>query len=159
MAVPQPDLDGRSANLGEDSLAEAVQAGTSEFLTRVGQAFAAEEGWRSQLRAVAYEMLRFLQDDLERARLMVIESPTASERVRVIREDGIAALVELIDRGRYELPNPDLIPRSTAEVTAGAIYNRMHVALEDDNLARGIEMVPELMFTVRSSPILVSRSH
>jgi hypothetical protein len=124
---------------------EAIQVGTDELLARAAAAFAAERGWRNQLRAVAYAMLDFLQEDPDRARLMVIESLDSGERAVEIREEGMAALAALIDLGRQELDDPDSIPANTAELTAGAVYNHIHVAIEQGQLHES--MVPELMVT------------
>jgi DNA-binding NarL/FixJ family response regulator len=124
---------------------EAIQAGTDELLARAAAAFAAERGWRNQLRAVGYAMLDFLQEDPDRARLMVIESLEAGERAVEIREEGMAALAALIDLGREEMEDPDSLPANTAELTAGAVYNHIHVAIEQDQLHES--MVQELMVT------------
>lgn len=132
----------------EEALYAAVKAGTEELMTRVLAVYAAEDGWRNQLRAVAYELLRFLEEDRDRARQMMIEAPMASERIRAIRENGIEGLTALIDLGRNELPDPSSVPPGVAEVTAGAIYNRMHVAVEADEFGPAAHtMVPELMYS------------
>lgn len=130
----------------EEEFCAAVQAGTDELLARAGAAFAAREGWREQLRAVAYEMRDFLREDPERARVMVVESFSAYERSRQIREGGMAALAALIDLGRAELADPESVPAKTAELTAGAVYNRIHTAIEAGEPLTD-EMVRELMYT------------
>jgi len=127
--------------------AEAVRAGTDELLTRAAAAFLVEQGWRNQLRAVAYALLAFLQEDPARAHLMVVDSLAAGPEAIAIREGGMQGLTELIDQGRQEMDDPDSVSRTAAETTAGTIYNRMHVAIEAGDLAAGREMVPELMFT------------
>ena len=127
--------------------AAAVQAGTEELLTRAAAAFVAQQGWRNQLRAVAYTLLAFLQENPPRARLMVVDSLVAGPEAMAIREGGMRGLTELIDQGRQEMADPDSVPRAAAETTAGVIYNRMHVAIEAGDLSVGEAMVPELMFT------------
>ena len=119
---------------------------------RVAAAFAEQPTWRDGLRAVAYELRAFLREDPDRAREMVIEAPYGSERAREVRELGIAGLTELIDLGRAEMPDPEALPRSLAEVTAGAIFNRLHlvVAQGPESLAGeepSAEIVRELMFS------------
>jgi hypothetical protein len=131
----------------EAEIERAVQAGTEELLTRVGAVFVSQQGWANQLRAVAYEMLRFLREDEVRARLMVIEAPDAGPATVAIREQGIAGLTELIDLGRQELDDPDSVPRSAAEIAAGVIYNRLHVGVEQGVETLDEEMVRELMHT------------
>jgi AcrR family transcriptional regulator len=131
----------------DDCLCATVQAATSRLLAAAAAAFAGERGWRNQLRAVAYAMLDFLEADHPRARLMVVEVLAGSERAIAIRESGMDALAALIDLGRGELDDPDSLSASTAEVTAGAIYNRIHALIEDGEFERGAEVLPELMYT------------
>lgn len=134
----------------EDCFCAAMQSATEALLARVGAAFAAAaDGWRNQIRAVAYVMLAFFQEDPARARLMVVESPLAGARSRRIRDDGRAALAALLDRARSELPDPAAVSptTTTATVTAGAISNRIQVAVEADDLDALPAMVPELMYT------------
>jgi AcrR family transcriptional regulator len=131
----------------EERLCEIIQAGTDELLTRVTAAYAAEDTWRDRLRAVAYVMLRFLQEDPERARIMTVDVLSVGGRAQLIRDQGMEALIELVDQGRQELPDPDSMTRATAEAIGGGVYNRMHVAIEAGETASLDRMVPELMYT------------
>jgi AcrR family transcriptional regulator len=130
----------------EDCFCAAVQAGTDELLTRAGAAFAADRPWRDQMRVVAYAMCDFLREDPARARVMVVESFSACDRSRQIRENGMAALAALIDLARTELDEPEAAPANTAELIAGAIYNRIHAAVEGGKPLTET-MVRELMYT------------
>jgi hypothetical protein len=116
-------------------------------LLRVSRAFAAQQSWEDQLRAVAYELLRFLREDEARARLMVIEVLDSTPKAIAVREHGMEALTELIDLGRQQLDEPDSLPRSIAAVAAGTIYNRLHVGVETGVETLTPELVRELMFT------------
>lgn len=133
--------------LTDAAFEHAVEAGTDELLLRVGAAFIGEERWVDQLRAVAYEMLRFLREDESRARLMVIEAASRTPRAREIRDNGMRALTELIDAGRRELPDPDSVPHSDAAIAAGVIYSRLHVGVERGVAGLDTELVRELMYT------------
>jgi AcrR family transcriptional regulator len=123
-----------------------VERGTEALLAAVGAAFLAEAGWRRQLRACAWALLDFLRADLDWARLMVSEAAGAPERAREARDRGMQALAALLDLARTELPDPSSVPPATDEVTAGAIYARIHLAVEEDGLAHGEQLVPELMY-------------
>jgi hypothetical protein len=131
----------------EEAFAARIRGGTEELMGRVVQAYAAGSSWRPGLRAVAYEMRRFLREDPLRAREMVLQAPLADEAARAAREQGIAGLTELIDLARSELPDPAAVPRSVAEITAGAIYNRMHLGVEAGVQTLTTEMVQELMYS------------
>ncbi len=138
MASPAPD--------DEDLLCRRMRAGVEELLPRVADAYASGQQWRDRLRAVAYELLRFLREDPERARQMTVDVLSAGERAQLIRDQGMQALIELIDQGRAELDDPDSMSRATAEGIGGAIYNRMHVAVAAGELATIDRLVPELMY-------------
>jgi hypothetical protein len=122
-----------------------MQEGTNELLTRVALAFTAEEVWVDRLRAVAYEMARFLSEDSERAYLMTVEVLSAGPRAQAIRDAGMQALIELIDQGRQELDDPASMTRATAEGIGGAIYNRIHLDLAAGDFD-GMALVPTLMY-------------
>ena len=130
----------------EDRLCEEIQEGTNELLTRVALAFTAEDAWVDQLRAVAYEMLRFLQEDPRRAHTMTVEVLSAGPRARAIRDGGMQALIELIDQGRGEMDAPGSMTRATAEGLGGAIYKRIHTEVAAGRCAELSALVPGLMY-------------
>lgn len=130
-----------------EDFAARVEAGTKELYHRLLTSYMAQVRWREGLRAVGYELRAFLIEDPARAREMVLESADGNERAREIRERGVGQLTALIDFGRTEAPQPERIPPKTAEVLAGAIYNRIHVALERGTDHLTIAMVQELLYT------------
>lgn len=143
---PMPPSPHSPAQDPEDRLCEILRAGTDELLSRVALAYAAQEQWRDRLRAVAYELLRFLEEDRERARAMTVDVLSAGERAQLIRDQGMLGLIELIDQGRQQLPDPDSMTRATAEGIGGAIYHRMHIAVAAEEWDALEAMVPELMY-------------
>jgi hypothetical protein len=130
------------------AFADRVQAGTLELMQRVAAAYAAEDAWGDGMRAVAYELRRFLLEDPGRAREMVLEAPFGDPRTREVREQGIAGLTALIDLARAELPDPGAVSPIVAQITAGAVYNRLHQGVEAGPEALSVEMVRELMYAV-----------
>ncbi len=137
-----------TATARSDAFADRVEAGTRELMQRVASAYGAESAWVDGMRAVAYELRRFLLEDPDRAREMVLEAPFADARTREVRELGIAGLTALIDLARAELPDPDSVSPTVAQITAGAVYNRMHRGVEAGPGALTVEMVRELMYAV-----------
>jgi hypothetical protein len=137
-----------TATARSGAFADRIEAGTLELMERVARAYAAAPAWREGMRAVAYELRRFLLEDPERAREMVLEAPFGDARTLEVRERGIAGLSALIDLGRAELPDPASVPPMVAEITAGAAYNRMHQSVEAGPAALTVELVRELMYTV-----------
>lgn len=132
----------------EDCFCELVQEGRDLLLQDVAAHVLREEGWRNQVRAAGYAMLRFLQADERRARLLIVEVLSAGTRAQLIRDQGMQPLFDLIDMGRNELDDPNSISRATAVSVGGAIFKRMHAAIEQGDLSVGDRLVPELMYTV-----------
>ncbi len=77
---------------------------------------------------------------------MVVESASAGPEVRAVRETSMQWFAALVDLGRAEMADPEELPRAVAEITAGSIYNRLHVAIEQGDFSAGESMVPELMY-------------
>lgn len=133
--------------LSEAELEQVVRTGTEQLMVRAGGVFSAQAAWVDGLRAVAYELRDFLREDEERAWAMMIEAPHGNEETRRIRQQGIEGLTALIDLGRAELDDPESVLRRAAEITAGVIYNRIHVGVERGVETLDDEMVRELMYT------------
>jgi AcrR family transcriptional regulator len=133
----------------EDCLCEYIQEGTMVLLGRCLMAFGEqeEEGWQGQLRAVAHAMLRFLQEDMARARIMTVEVLSAGERAQLIRDQGMEALFEFIDLGRAELDDPDSLSRATAEAVGGAIFSRIRNQIESGDRDSLTALLPKMMYT------------
>lgn len=129
----------------EDCLCEFIQQGTIELLARVVEAFGRHEAWRDQLRSVAYAMLRFLQEDRARARIMTVEVLAAGDRAQLIRDQGMEALFEFIDLGRAELDDPSSLSRATAEGIGGAIFSQMRLQIETGSRESLTALVPKMM--------------
>ena len=105
-----------------------------EFATVV----AAADGWRARLRAVAYAFQAWLAEDSARTHLMVTEIRFASERARQIQWRGIASMIDLLDEGRAEAPDPNHLSRATAEGIAGGILSQIYEAA-----SHGAEIRPD----------------
>ena len=132
----------------EDCFCEVLQELANEYLHRLGAAYAAEQGWANQLRAAAYASLRFLREDLPRARFLFIEVLSGGTRALLIRDQGMDALFELIDLGRRELDDPNSISRDTAVSLAGGVYEQTHVAIDRDDPQIWARMIPEFMYSL-----------
>jgi AcrR family transcriptional regulator len=131
----------------ESCLCEYIQEGTTVLLIRAAQAFATGQLWQDQLRAVAHAMLRFLQEDSDRARIMVVEVLSAGDRAQLIRDQGMEALFEFIDQGRNELEDPDSISRTTAEAVGGAIFSRIRMEIETGGSDSLTALLPKMMYS------------
>jgi AcrR family transcriptional regulator len=120
-----------------------------EFTIEVLGSVLAESRWRDQIRAAAYAMLAFWSADLPRARYMLVAAFAAGERASMIRDEGMEAMVELIDLGRAEREAPATLTRATAEAMAGTVYSQMQrLAVGERSPAEYRAMVPQLMHSV-----------
>jgi AcrR family transcriptional regulator len=120
-----------------------------EFTIEVLGSVLAESRWRDQIRAAAYAMLAFWSADLPRARFMLVAAFAAGERASMIRDEGMEAMVELIDLGRAEPEAPATLTRATAEAMAGTVYSQMQrLVVVERSPAEYRAMVPQLLHTV-----------
>jgi AcrR family transcriptional regulator len=119
-----------------------------EFALRVADAFAAATAWRDRVRLVAYAMLEWLGEDLNRARFTVVEAFAAGERTQVARDDLFRGLYALIDLGRQEMADPRALTPATAEALGGTIFNHIRTETEAENCEALEYYAPRLMYSV-----------
>lgn len=132
----------------EDCLCSYFDNGASELLTASARVFFATEGsWRDCLRRVAFNLLRFLQEDPDRARVMMVEVLAAGDRARLVRDQGMQALTFFIDQGRTELDDPESMSVTTAEAICGAIFNQILFEVEKENFESLPGLLPKLMYS------------
>lgn len=129
----------------EDAYEQIMKRHREEILAGALPAFAGASEWRSAIRAVAFSMVEFLEEDRTRAKFIFVESFWAGERVQILRDEAIAAVVELVDLGRQELDDPGSLSRATAEGVVGGIFNQVRAALERDE-PDGYSLIPPLMY-------------
>jgi len=133
----------------EDCACELLLALREDFVREVTAAAFQHQTWREQIRAAAYSILDYFLADYPPAHFLLIEVAAAGDRAVLIRDQGMDAMITLIDLGRGELEDPGALGRSTAEGIAGAVYDRMRrivAAGSDPDEAR--RMVPEMMYAV-----------
>jgi AcrR family transcriptional regulator len=107
----------------EESYIDAWVYVISDFLRRSEAAFArGGEDWRECLRYQAWDLLRYVEENLNEARFL-IEMTFADELVQANRDIAMARMIDYIDLGRYESEDPAAVPRATAEALVGAIWN------------------------------------
>ena len=131
----------------EECLCDYIERGTMVLLGRSVQSFSEQDGWRNALRAVAHTMLHFLQEDPQRARIMLVEVLSAGERAQLIRDQGMEALFEFIDLGRNELDDPSSLSRATAEAVGGAIFSRIRSEVESGDTESLPDLLPKMMYS------------
>ncbi len=144
--VEQADFDRRFE--GKEELCFAVFeeiATTAE--ADVLAAFEAEGCWCDGLRASAYAIVRFMRDNPREVGFGALHILAAGDLAQVYRERQLQRWVDLIDRGRQELDDPDSMGRGVAEGVLGSINGRLLKELENGGGTDSLEQfVPELMY-------------
>jgi AcrR family transcriptional regulator len=134
----------------EDCYLEIANEMNDEFVQRAAAAFASEKEWLGQLRATGYAMLEFIVEEPRRARFMFVGTLCFGERAQLLRDQTVALFAELLDQGRGELDDPDMLSRATADAMAGAIYHQLHTHIargDADDPAVFTELSRQLMYT------------
>jgi AcrR family transcriptional regulator len=123
------------------ALFDEIQA---EFERRVDSAYRSEPEWPDSLRAVAYAVAAWLEENPCEARFGSVEMLWVSELAQARREAGFQRFVSLIDAGRAVAAEPDSIPAATAESVIGSIAALVTKRLQGGGL-KPRALVPELM--------------
>jgi AcrR family transcriptional regulator len=131
----------------EDGYCQIFEVMRNMALEKLLPAFASQSSWRDQIRAVAYALFDFVDEDRLRARYMFVEGYSAGERAQLLRDEGSEILIELIDQGRDELADPSLVTRATAEAIGGTIVQKIRIAVEQ-NVEDASDLLPQLMYSV-----------
>lgn len=132
----------------EDCFCEVMQECAFEILSRSWSVYAAEQGWANQIRAVAYQSLRFVQEDPPRSQTILVEAEWAGERARLIHDQAVEALSSFIDLGRGELADPDSISPTTADAIGGALVSQIRAMVERREYDSFTALMPEMMYSV-----------
>jgi hypothetical protein len=124
---------------------ELWQELSGEFARRTKAAYRSGGSWASGLRAMGWEICRFLQEDPERARTLVALTYD-EEIIGASRDHLMSDYVELVDRGRLERPAAGPVPHEVAEALVGAVWEaiaKRALAGRFEELPYG---VPQLMY-------------
>ncbi len=125
----------------EHCVLEAFELGVQRARGRLAPAFAAESRWLDAIKAALAEFLRFLEDEPDLGRLLVVHSMGAGPRVLQRRSEVLATLYEVIDQGRAEaLPGRVQPPPLIAEGVTGAVLAVIHNRLSADAQQSPIEL-------------------
>jgi AcrR family transcriptional regulator len=120
---------------------------TADFDRAVFGGFDSAGAWRDRLRTAAYGAARYMRDHPRETEFGIIQMFAAGEMAQAYRERHLQRLVDLVDTGRQELPNPDSMTRAVAEGVLGSIYEAVSKHLQEGNGTRSATgFVPELMY-------------
>jgi AcrR family transcriptional regulator len=115
----------------------------------VEPAYAGPGRWRERVRGALVALLGFLENDPDVARLLVVESLGAGQRVLDRRAEVTASLVAVVEAGCSEGRISDPEPGSlTAEATVGAVLSLLHARLARPSPETLLELVNPLMAVI-----------
>lgn len=118
-----------------------------DFEIVVYGAFEAHDSWRDGLRACAYAAAKYIGDRPREARFGILQMFNAGEVARAYREEQLQQMVDLVDRGRQELDDPDSIGRGVAEGVIGSIYTLLVKELQSGRgVSASVDYVPQMMY-------------
>jgi AcrR family transcriptional regulator len=134
-----------------DCYLQVYESEGHRFMARTAEAFAASEDWRERMRRTAYEIYDYVREDPIRARFVTVEPINAGGRAAAFLDAKLALLVELVHAGRFELEDPDSVPRSAAEAAVGSSWEKMlrrvrNGELGDDGAVRELMYVAVLPY-------------
>jgi AcrR family transcriptional regulator len=131
----------------EDCTRRSFEAFADDWVLRVERAYSAYPDWRTGLRAAAYEVADWMNENPKLIRFGVMEILKAeSEMIRVRREVAFVYGAELIDRGRAEAADPDVVSEGAAGMAIGSIVNLLTHRLQTGTPISPTEMVPPMMY-------------
>ncbi len=103
--------------------------------------------WRDRLRAAAYTAARYIDARPIQTRFDMIQMLGVGDMAQAYRDRYLGRIVNLIDEGREELPDPDSMSRDVAIGVFGSIYQFLLKELHDRRAPVTAEsFVPQLMY-------------
>lgn len=112
-----------------------------------GAAAAVGDRWLDRLRAAAYTAARYIDARPVQTRFDMIQMLGVGDMAQAYRDRYLGQIVDLIDEGREELPDPESISRDVAMGVFGSIYQFLLRELEGNREPVTAEsFVPQLMY-------------
>lgn len=117
-----------------------------QFLVDAVTPFATAGNWLEGMRAAAWSTCRFMQEDHGRARIFLFKLEVAGEQVRAQRDQLVQVYADAIHRGRFEMNDPDAVPRDLAVGIAVSIWDRINLRVRSNEFLQMASDVPDLLY-------------
>jgi AcrR family transcriptional regulator len=131
----------------EECFAKAHGLAAEELCAQLIAVGRAERGWRAGLRAALARFLRFVAEQPQLARVVVLEYHFAGEGAIKKHAELLGRLCGELDRVRSELGERQL-PPVTAQMALGAIEFAVRVAIVREETVKAEEMLDQLDYFV-----------
>jgi AcrR family transcriptional regulator len=122
-----------------ESYADALQ-------TEVGAAFSTVPTWPDNLRAAAYEMVRWISRHPEATWWGTVGVLEAGEAARARRDEIVTWAAGMIDAGRAAAPDPAAVPEHAAILAIGAIVETLGRNMQGGMEGEPVDGVKWLMY-------------
>jgi AcrR family transcriptional regulator len=143
--ITQAEFDLRFEGKHDVAL-RVFEAYIDDFVARIRGAFETSADWPENLRAAAYETVRWITGYPEAAWFGMVGVLEAGDMALVRREEVFKWCASLIDRGRAVAADPAAVPRSAPLMAIGAIVEMLRRQQEGSLIADPVATVPRLMY-------------
>ncbi|MDQ3726183.1 MAG: TetR/AcrR family transcriptional regulator [Actinomycetota bacterium] len=128
----------------EDCYLQAIDAGSAWIELAMREAAAGETTWRGQLRGALGGLLRFLEEQPEVGRALLVEVHAAGPRAVGKRTEMMQRAAASMDRAREESDGG--APAIAAEAVVAGILAVLHGRLATAETSEFLPLLPELMY-------------
>lgn len=128
----------------EDCYLQALDAGSAWVELAMREAAAGKTGWRNELRGALAGLLRFLDEQPEVGRALLVEVHAAGSAAVGRRAEAIGRAVAVMDRAREE--GLSSAPAISAEAVVAGILAVLHTRLATNQTGDFARLLPELMY-------------
>lgn len=139
----------------EDCFLALHDEAMEELCVRVDTVCNGREAWHDRIWAAGVAAMRYLQEDSDRARFLVVSVNGVGGGAQSRRDRIVRRIADFLDGGRGEVERP--MSRCTAEIAAGAVYGTILTKVESGSIERGEEFLPELIY-LATMPYLGARA-
>lgn len=132
----------------ERCFVDAFDAIAERYVDAGVEAFESKDSWRDGIRAAMYRLSRIVVEDPDWIHFGTLQILRAGDLALAHRDRHFERFIDVIDRGRQELDDPDSIDRSVAEATMGAVLHRLTVDASRGRRWEPFPIVPQLMYII-----------
>jgi AcrR family transcriptional regulator len=130
----------------EDCYLTALDTGVEWVESEMRAAAAGADGWRGKMRGALAGLLRFLDDEPDVGRALLVEVHAAGPRAVEKRTAALKRAAALVDEGRSE--GREDAPAISAEAVVAGILAVLHGRLATGQSDDFVALLPELMYVV-----------
>ncbi|HMI80669.1 MAG TPA: TetR/AcrR family transcriptional regulator [Solirubrobacterales bacterium] len=128
----------------EDCFLQAIDAGSAWIELAMREAAGDEGGWRSRVRGALKGLLRFLEEQPEVGRALLVEVHAAGPQAVERRTEAMERAVSMMDLARDE--SAGMAPAIAGEAVVAGILAVLHSRLASQQTDSFGHLLPELMY-------------